>query len=157
MEKIKIQFTMYHFEGSSWRMPPNPVACSTHPTTSPIILPRRNTVDVPKILTDLNLNSWHIYTDIFPNETVTHRKVTTVFHTHCQFHFFTLVLHVEGPPTLDTFVFEERHLGHTSVRLQHVEGAQLGRLGTPGETVQVQRQRPWEGNNGNLFYVHQEH
>ena len=132
-------------------MPTDPTACSS--TMFPIISPQRNTVDVPEILTDLKLKNCHVYTNIFPKETVAHRKVTTDFHTHCQFHFFTLVLHIEGPPTLDPFVFEERHLRHTSVCLQHVEGAQLGRLGTPRETVQVQRERPWEGNNGSRLIV----
>ena len=52
----------------------------------------------------------------------------------------SLVLDGEGPPSLDPLVFEQRHLRHRPVRLQHVQRAQLGRLGASREPVQIQRQ-----------------
>lgn len=52
----------------------------------------------------------------------------------------SLILGREGPPAFDPLVLEQRHLRHGSVRLQHVQRAQLRRLGAAGETVQVQCQ-----------------
>ena len=58
-----------------------------------------------------------------------------------QFHLLALRLHVEGPPSLHPLVFEERHLGHAAVRLQHAEGALLRGLGPAREVVQVEGER----------------
>lgn len=55
--------------------------------------------------------------------------------------FAAFILHIERPPAFDPAVFEQRHLGHRAVRLDHVQGALPGRLGAARETVQVKGQR----------------
>ena len=58
-----------------------------------------------------------------------------------KFHFFfSLILGMEWPPSLDSFMLEDGHLWDTSICGQHVQSTLLGRFGTTGESVQVQGQ-----------------
>ena len=53
-------------------------------------------------------------------------------------------LDVHGPPSLGALLLEEVHHGDGAIRLEHVEGALLHRLGATREVVEVERDRAQE-------------
>ena len=57
-----------------------------------------------------------------------------------QFHFFAFVFDVERPPSLDALVFEQWHLRHAAVSLEHVQCTQLGWLSSTWKPVHVECQ-----------------
>ena len=55
---------------------------------------------------------------------------------------FVVSLDVERPPAFGPLLLEQIHSGHCPVGFQHAQIALLGCLGSPGELVQVEHDRP---------------